>query len=97
MLRDKGIRQSMSRKSNFLDDEVIENFFALPKSELLYLQEFQSIEQFKAELMDCYNNHRSKGKLKAGHLRFTDNKPFRLLNLIICLTFCDQFKWRTLS
>ena len=40
MLREKGIRQSMSRKGNCLDNAVMENFFGLLKSELLYLQEF---------------------------------------------------------
>ena len=50
MLREKGIRQSMSRKGNCLDNAVIENFFGLLKSELLYLQEFQSMEHFKQEL-----------------------------------------------
>ena len=67
MLKAKGIRQSMSRKGNCLDNAVIENFFGLLKSELLYLQEFDSIEHFKSELMDYldyYNNHRSKAKLK---------------------------------
>ena len=37
MLRKKGIRQSMSRKGNCLDNAVMENFFGLLKSELLYL------------------------------------------------------------
>ena len=68
MLREKGIRQSMSRKGNCLDNAVIENFFGLLKSELLYLQEFQSMEHFKQELieyMDYYNNHhRIKAKRK---------------------------------
>ncbi len=50
MLREKGIRQSMSRKGNCLDNAVMENFFGLLKSELLYLQEFQSMEHFKQEL-----------------------------------------------
>ena len=44
MLREKGIRQSMSRKGNCLDNAVIENFFGLLKSEPLYLQEFRSME-----------------------------------------------------
>ena len=39
MLREKGIQQSMSRKGNCLDNAVMENFFGLLKSELLYLQE----------------------------------------------------------
>ena len=67
MLREKGIRQSMSRKGNCLDNAVIENFFGLLKSELLYLQKFESIEHFKKELidyLDYYNNRRSKAKLK---------------------------------
>ena len=67
MLREKGIRQSMSRKGNCLDNAVIENFFGLLKSELLYLQDFQSMEHFKQELidyLDYYNNRRIKAKLK---------------------------------
>jgi putative transposase len=46
---------------------VIENFFGLLKSELLYLQEFCSMEHFKLELieyLDYYNNRRIKAKLK---------------------------------
>ena len=67
MLREKGIRQSMSRKGNCLDNAVMENFFGLLKSELLYLQEFRSMEHFKQELieyLDYYNNRRIKTKLK---------------------------------
>ena len=37
MLRRKRLRQSMSRKGNCLDNAVMENFFGLLKSELLYL------------------------------------------------------------
>ena len=67
MLKEKGIQQSMSRKGNCLDNAVIENFFGLLKSELLYLQKFESMEQFKSELieyLDYYNNRRIKAKLK---------------------------------
>jgi len=67
MLRKKGVQQSMSRKGNCLDNAVIENFFGLLKSELLYLQTFESMEHFKAELvdyLDYYNNRRCKEKLK---------------------------------
>ncbi len=58
----------MSRKGNCLDNAVAENFFGLLKSELLYLQKFQSLEQFKQELIDYlvyYNNKRIKAKLKS--------------------------------
>ena len=67
MLREKGIRQSMSRKGNCLDNAVAENFFGLLKSELLYLQKFQSLEHFRQALvdyLDYYNNQRIKVKLK---------------------------------
>ncbi|MDZ5713841.1 IS3 family transposase, partial [Jeotgalibacillus haloalkalitolerans] len=49
-LKQKGITQSMSRKGNCLDNAVIENFFGLLKSELLYLEEFESMEHFRQEL-----------------------------------------------
>ena len=67
MLKDKGIVQSMSRKGNCLDNAVIENFFGILKSELLYLQKFSSIEEFERELkkyIKYYNNYRIKAKLK---------------------------------
>ena len=67
LLKTKGIRLSMSRKGNCLDNGVIENFFGLLKSELLYLQKFESMEHFKVELIDYlhyYNNYRIKAKLK---------------------------------
>lgn len=67
MLKDKGIEQSMSRKGNCFDNAVMENFFGHLKSELLYLQEFESLEHFKQELIeyiDYYNNRRIKARLK---------------------------------
>jgi transposase InsO family protein len=67
MLEEKGIRQSMSRKGNCYDNSVMENFFGHLKSELLYLQEFDSVDHFKKELIeyiDYYNNRRIKARLK---------------------------------
>ncbi|MFA1738957.1 IS3 family transposase [Lysinibacillus fusiformis] len=66
-LKQHGITQSMSRKGNCLDNAVIENFFGLLKSELLYLQEFESMAHFEQELNDYihyYNHKRMKEKLK---------------------------------
>lgn len=66
-LKEKGIIQSMSRKGNCLDNAVMENFFGLLKSELLYLQSFESVKHFKQELVDYiewYNTKRIKRKLK---------------------------------
>ena len=66
MLRKKGIVQSMSRKGNCLDNAVMENFFGLLKSELLYLQKFESVDHFRKELeeyINYYNNKRIKTAL----------------------------------
>jgi len=66
-LKNNGIIQSMSRKGNCLDNAVVENFFGLLKSELLYLQKFSSMEDFKNKLNDYmkfYNEKRIKLKLK---------------------------------
>ena len=66
-LKNKGIVQSMSRKGNCLDNAVMENFFGIMKSELLYLQQFKSMVEFKRalkEYIQYYNNDRIKLKLK---------------------------------
>ncbi|MBB6454814.1 transposase InsO family protein [Salirhabdus euzebyi] len=66
-LRERGIKQSMSRKGNCYDNAVIENFFGIMKSEFLYLNYFESVDHFKQELeeyMNYYNNKRIKAKLK---------------------------------
>jgi putative transposase len=67
VLKQHGIRQSMSRKGNCLDNAVIESFFGVLKSELLYLQEFENLAHFKQELkeyINYYNHIRIKAKLK---------------------------------
>lgn len=66
-LSNRNVTQSMSRKGNCLDNAVIENFFGILKTELLYLQEFESLEHFRQELDDYmiyYNQKRMKKKLK---------------------------------
>ena len=66
-LQKHGIKQSMSRKGNCLDNSVMENFFGLMKSELLYVNDYKSMEHFKKDLkeyIDWYNNKRIKMKLK---------------------------------
>jgi len=67
LLREKGIRQSMSRKGNCYDNSVMENFFGILKSEFYHNQKFSSTEQFSEELseyINYYNNRRIKVKLK---------------------------------
>lgn len=66
-LEEHGIIQSMSRKGNCLDNAMAENFFGIMKSELLYVEKFESVEDFmKAleEYIEYYNNSRIKSRLK---------------------------------
>ncbi|TBO36968.1 IS3 family transposase [Pedobacter kyonggii] len=63
LLKKKGIRQSMSRKGNCLDNAVIENFFGTLKSELFYLKKYNDINQLKQDIEEYiyyYNNDRIK-------------------------------------
>ena len=56
----------MSKKGNCLDNAVMENFFGLLKSELLYLRTFDSFDEFQKELLaylEYYNHKRIKSKL----------------------------------
>ena len=66
MLCEKGIRQSMSRKGNCLDNAVMENFFGILKQEIYYGKVYYSYEELKQAIIkyiDYYNNKRIKQKL----------------------------------
>ncbi|WP_395056046.1 IS3 family transposase, partial [Flavobacterium sp.] len=66
LLKEKGITQSMSRKGNCLDNDIIENFFGILKSELFYLKKYKSIDHLKNEIneyINYYNNDRIKSNL----------------------------------
>lgn len=66
-LEQRGIIQSMSRKGNCLDNAMIENFFGIVKTELLYAQSFETAEEFifsLKEYIDYYNNIRIKNRLQ---------------------------------
>ena len=69
LLKEKGVKQSMSRKGNCLDNACAENFFGVLKSELYYIKEkdYKSIQELEKDIVqyiDYYNNKRIKGKLK---------------------------------
>ena len=60
------ITQSMSRKGNCLDNAMMENFFGLMKKELLYINQFKSVADFKRQLIEYiayYNEDRIKLRL----------------------------------
>ena len=69
MLKEKGIRQSMSRKGNCLDNSKAENFFGILKSELYYPNEkkYKNIEELEEDIIEYieyYNKVRIKSNLK---------------------------------
>ena len=57
------ITQSMSRKGNCMDNVVIENSLGLLKSELLYLQKFESADHFR-EKLEAYLKYYNEGRIK---------------------------------
>ena len=66
-LAERGLTQSMSRKGNCLDNAAMESFFGTLKSELFYLNHFESIEQLQADIHEYihyYNHERIRTKLK---------------------------------
>lgn len=69
ILESNGIKQSMSRKGNCLDNSCAENFFGILKSELFYPKEkeyknVKELEKDIIEYIEYYNNRRIKSKLK---------------------------------
>ncbi len=74
-LKENGIRQSMSRKGNCLDNAPTENFFGRMKTELYYDKEFsyQSLQQLKlaiSEYIEYYNNERIVSRLKCSPVQY---------------------------
>ena len=66
-LKDKGIRQSFSRKGNCMDNSLMENFFGIMKNEMYYGYRFKTrTELVKAmeEYITYYNTERINAKRK---------------------------------
>ena len=68
-LEEHGIRQSMSRKGNSMDNGLMENFFGILKCEMFYGQEskyknIQDLMRAIDEYIHYYNEQRIKVKLK---------------------------------
>nr|WP_241494983.1 IS3 family transposase [Pseudomonas mediterranea] len=65
-LKQRGIKQSMSRKGNCLDNAAMESFFGTLKSEFFYLKRFENLEELNLgqdEYISYYNHERIKSKL----------------------------------
>jgi len=66
-LAERGLTQSMSRKGNCLDNAAMESFFGTLKSELYYLNRYESIDELERDIkqyIHYYNHDRIKQKLK---------------------------------
>ena len=66
-LKEKGLKQSMSRKGNCLDNAAMESFFGTLKTEMFYLKCFGSIDELERDIKEYiryYNHDRIKLKLK---------------------------------
>lgn len=65
-LRSRGVKQSMSRKGNCLDNAAMESFFGTLKSEFFYLRDFKSVDELETgldEYIHYYNHDRIKLRL----------------------------------
>ncbi|MGL6008096.1 MAG: transposase [Culicoidibacterales bacterium] len=68
-LQNSGIRQSMSRKGNCLDNSPMENFFSILKNEMFFghENEFETLEDLQLAIetyIEYYNTERISVKLK---------------------------------
>lgn len=82
-LESRGIRQSMSRKGNCLDNAVAENFFGHFKEEFLRQRTFTNVNQFRSELdtyIHWFNHDRIRLKLKG--LSPVDYRVQSLANIV---------------
>lgn len=67
VLKQHGIKQSMSRKGNCLDNALMEGFFGTLKCETIYIEKPKTIEQLEQQIheyMHYYNHERIQLKLK---------------------------------
>ena len=62
VLKQHGIKQSMSRKGNCLDNALMEGFFGTLKCETIYIEKPQTIEELEQQIheyMHYYNHERT--------------------------------------
>lgn len=88
-LEEHGMRPSMSRKGNSLDNGMMESFFGILKSEMFYGFEktFKSIDELKlaiSDYIDYYNNKRIKVKLKHTKISSEEISDGRILHYFLC-------------
>ena len=65
LLKSNGLKQSMSRKGNCLDNAVTENFFALLKTEMFHGEVFEDADDLISQLEDYIEYYNMK-RIKLG-------------------------------
>lgn len=65
MLEKKGLRQSMSRKGNCLDNAVMENFFGHLKAEMYHRREYEDTEELEKDIR-AYIRYWNQKRIKLG-------------------------------
>ena len=81
-LKNNGLVQSMSRRGNCLDNSMMENFFGIMKSELLYLHRWNTLDEFETaldEYIEYYNKDRIK--LRLGGMSPAQYRALQISNL----------------
>ena len=78
-LKNNGLVQSISRRGNCLDSSMMENFFGIMKSELLYLHRWNTLDEFETAL-DEYIEYYNKDRIK---LRLDEMSPAQYRTLQI--------------
>ena len=79
----------MSRKGNSPDNDMMESFFGILKSEMFYGFEktFKSLDELKQAIidyLDSYNNKRIKVKLKHTKISSEEISDGRILHYFLC-------------
>ena len=95
VLKEKGTTQGMSRKATCLDHAVAEHFFGLLKTELFYLETFDSIDQLEKAIVayiGYYHNHRIKLKLNGLSPVQYRIQTVQAAYSCFCLTFGGHFR-----
>lgn len=75
----------------------MENSFGLLKTKLLYIQDFDSLEHFRTELVEslCYhNNRRIKARLKGPTPAQHRRQTLHVASFEILSDFGGHFSWR---
>lgn len=82
ILKEHGIRQSMSRKGNCWDNAVAESFFHTLKTELTYHFNFETREEAKQEMFKYIEVYYNQNRIHSANDYLTPNQAETLANAL---------------